>query len=164
MLKETVDANPDVDFFIFATAGGEEDGAGVMMTDQVRNFLAQEDCVFSYGLDQDANNFYFTRSAFDHNDIWMPYTLYNALPIIFGGELKKEVGAAAVAEEAAAANDDETAFLLTWEAFDEDQVLEGFVEDGVVTVTYDETGFMTGDAQIIWDDAVASEEPWAPIE
>ena len=67
------------------------------------------------------------------------------------------------AEITAQTNDDFTAFLLTWEAFDEDQVLEGTVEDGIVTVDYDETGFMTGDAQLIWDDAVASEIPWEPL-
>ena len=68
------------------------------------------------------------------------------------------------AEITAQTNDDFTAFLLTWEAFDEDQVLEGTVEDGIVSVDYDETGFMTGDAQLIWDDAVASEVPWEPIQ
>jgi len=68
------------------------------------------------------------------------------------------------AEITAQTNDDFTAFLLTWEAFDEDQVLEGTVEDGIVSVDYDETGFMTGDAQLIWDDAVASEIPWEPIQ
>ena len=67
------------------------------------------------------------------------------------------------AEITAFTNDDFTAFLLTWEAFDEDQVLEGTVDDGIVSVDYDETGFMTGDAQLIWDDAVASEIPWEPL-
>ena len=67
------------------------------------------------------------------------------------------------AEITAYANDDFTAFRLTWEAFDEDQVLEGTVDDGIVTVDYDETGFMTGDAQLIWDDAVASENAWEPL-
>jgi len=216
MLKEAVAANADYDFFVFATAGGDNDGAGVMMVDQVKNFLAQEDCFFSYGLDPEVNNFYFTRSAFDHDDCWMPFTLYNALPIIFDGALVREAGAAkeapvedaaeeapaeeapaedaaeeAPAEDAAAAeapegytkvkvfdgtygfgdaeitvaaNDDESAFLITFEAFDEDQVLEGTVEDGIVNVEYDETGFMTGDAQLIWDDAVASENAWETID
>ena len=210
MLKEAVEANADYDFFVFATAGGDNDGAGVMMVDQVKNFLAHEDCFFSYGMDPEANNFYFTRSAFDHDDCWMPFTLYNALPVIFEGALVREAGAtteapaenaaaeapaeAAAAEapaEAAAAeapegytkvkvfdgtygfgdaeitvatNDDESAFCITFEAFDEDQVLEGTVEDGIVTVEYDETGFMTGDAQLIWDDAIASENAWETID
>ena len=68
------------------------------------------------------------------------------------------------AEITAYANDDFTAFYLAWEAFDEDQVLEGTVEDGIVTVDYDETGFMTGDCQLIWDDALASTEPWVSAE
>jgi len=66
------------------------------------------------------------------------------------------------AEITAYANDDFTAFYLAWEAFDEDQVLEGTVEDGIVTVDYDETGFMTGDAQLIWDDAMAA-DAWEAI-
>jgi len=61
------------------------------------------------------------------------------------------------AEVTAYTNDDFTAFYLAWEAFDEDQVLEGTVDDGIVSVNYDETGFMTGDAQLIWDDAVAAD-------
>jgi len=67
------------------------------------------------------------------------------------------------AEITAYTNDDFSAFYLAWEAFDEDQVLEGTVEDGIVSVDYDETGFMTGDAQLIWDDAMASEDAWIPV-
>ena len=37
------------------------------------------------------------------------------------------------------------------------------MEDGIVTVEYDETGFMTGDAQLIWDDAVAA-DAWEAID
>ena len=66
------------------------------------------------------------------------------------------------AEITAFTNDDFSAFYLAWEAFDEDQVLEGTVEDGIVTVDYDETGFMTGDAQLIWDDAMAA-DAWEAI-
>ena len=68
------------------------------------------------------------------------------------------------AEVTAFTNDDFTSFYLAWEAFDEDQVLEGTVADGIVTVDYDETGFMTGDCQLIWDDALASTEPWVSAE
>ena len=67
------------------------------------------------------------------------------------------------AEVTAYTNDDFTAFYLAWEAFDEDQVLEGTVDDGIVSVDYDETGFMTGDAQLIWDDAVAA-DAWEAID
>ena len=64
------------------------------------------------------------------------------------------------AEITAYTNDDLSAFLMNFVCFDEDQVLEGTVNDGIVTVTYDETGFMSGDAQLLWDDAVASDNPW----
>ncbi len=60
-------------------------------------------------------------------------------------------------------NDDYSEFYLTFSAFDSDQVLEGTIEDGVVTVTYDATGFFTGDAQALWDSAMADETPWGPI-
>ena len=208
-LKEGVDANADYDFFLFASAGGPDDGAGVNMGNMIKYFMDKEDCFFSYGLDPEVNNFYFTCSDFDHNDIWMPYTLFNFKSIIFNGEVDKaaaaeaEAAPAEAAEEAPAAeetgdkavdaalnipegytmvkvfdgtygfgdaeitvatNDDETAFLITFEAFDEDQVLEGTVADGIVTVDYDETGFMTGDCQLIWDDALASTEPWVSAE
>ena len=208
-LKEGIESNQDYDFFVFATGGGESDGAGVSMGKMVKYFLDKEDCIFSYGLDPEVNNFYFTVSDFDHNDIWMPYTLFNYKGILFNGEADKtaqeqaedrteeNTGEAALAEETEEAagtvdydvpegytqvkvfdgtygfgdaeitaytNDDLTAFYLAWEAFDEDQILEGTVEDGIVTVDYDETGFMTGDAQLIWDDAVASEIPWVSAE
>ena len=68
------------------------------------------------------------------------------------------------AEIAAATNDEESAFYITFEAFDEDQILEGTIEDGICSVEYDETGFMTGDCQLIWDDAQASENPWLPVD
>jgi len=68
------------------------------------------------------------------------------------------------AEITAQTNDDFSAFLITFEAFDEDQVLEGTIEDGICSVDYDETGFMTGDCQLIWDDAMASENPWEPVQ
>ena len=57
-------------------------------------------------------------------------------------------------------NDDFSACCMTWVAFDEDQIVEGTVSDGIVMVTFDLTGFMSMDAQEIWDNAMASEEPW----
>ena len=67
------------------------------------------------------------------------------------------------AEITAATNDDQSAFYITFVCFDEDQILEGTIADGVVSVDYDLTGFVAGDAQLIWDDAVASDEPWNPV-
>ena len=75
------------------------------------------------------------------------YTLVEVFPGTYGfGD----------AEITAYTNDDFSEFYLFYEAFDEDQILYGTVEDGIVNVEYDETGFMTGDAQLIWDDAMAA--------
>ena len=60
-------------------------------------------------------------------------------------------------------NEDQSAFYITFECFDEEQILEGTIDDGIVSVDYDLTGFVSGDAQIIWDDAVASEAAWEVI-
>ncbi len=67
------------------------------------------------------------------------------------------------AEITVSTNDDFSAFYITFECFDEEQILEGTVADGVVTVDYDLTGFVSGDAQQMWDDAQASENAWEPI-
>ncbi len=67
------------------------------------------------------------------------------------------------AEITVSTNDDFSAFYITFECFDEEQILEGTVADGVVTVDYDLTGFVSGDAQQMWDDAQASENIWEPI-
>ena len=67
------------------------------------------------------------------------------------------------AEIVSAMNDDESAFYMQFVCFDEDQILEGTVSDGVVTVTYDKTGFLTSDAQILYDDTIANEEPWQTL-
>ena len=64
------------------------------------------------------------------------------------------------AEITVSTNDDLSAFYITFECFDEEQILEGTVADGVVTVDYDLTGFVAGDAQQMWDDALTSENAW----
>ena len=81
-IKEALDANPDLDVFVFATAGGEKDGAGQNMIPQMKCFYDHND-TFSYGLDPEVNNFYFALSEFRHMDLVMPYTLYNARNILF---------------------------------------------------------------------------------
>ncbi len=63
----------------------------------------------------------------------------------------------------AAMNDDESKFYLTWLAFDEEQVLEGTVENGICKVSFDKSGFMAGDCQLIYDDAIKSTEPWLTL-
>lgn len=81
-IKEALDAHPELDTFIFATAGGEKDGAGQGMIPQMQYFYDQTDTM-SYGLDPEVNNFYFALSEFRHMDLVAPYTLYNARNIIF---------------------------------------------------------------------------------
>lgn len=68
------------------------------------------------------------------------------------------------AEIVAAMNDAEDAFYLTFVCFDEEQIVEGTIANGIAMVTFDKTGFMAMDAQQICDDAFASEEPWAPLQ
>lgn len=51
----------------------------------------------------------------------------------------------------AAVNDDNTKFYAVFTAFEEEQILEGTVDNNVVTVTFDKSGFMSGDAQAIYD-------------
>ena len=67
------------------------------------------------------------------------------------------------AEITAYTNEDQSAFYITFECFDEDQILEGTIDDGIVNVDYDLSGFVSGDAQIIWDDAVASDAAWEAV-
>lgn len=68
------------------------------------------------------------------------------------------------AEIVAAFNDAEDAFYLTFVCFDEEQIVEGTIANGIAMVTYDKTGFMAADAQLMCDDAFASAEPWAPLQ
>lgn len=64
------------------------------------------------------------------------------------------------AEITVSTDNDFSTFYITFECFDEEQILEGTVTDGVVTVDYDLTGFVSGDAQQMWDDAMTSENAW----
>jgi len=79
-LKAAVDANPDLDFFILATAGGPNDAQG--MQEQLEYFAQQSD-TFSFGNDPSVNNLYFIRSEFNHNDLYFPYSLANTGDIFF---------------------------------------------------------------------------------
>ncbi len=65
------------------------------------------------------------------------------------------------AQITAATNDDYSRFFFTFVTFGETQAVEGSVDDGIVMVENDLTGFMGLDAQYIWDDAVASDIPWS---
>ena len=88
-------------------------------------------------------------------DVTIPdgYTQYQTFDATFGfGD----------AEVTLAINDDGTQFYAGFIAFEELQELEGVVnDDGAVTVTYDKTGFMSGDAQMIYDNA--DPDVWQPV-
>ena len=82
------------------------------------------------------------------------YTQYQTFDATFG------FGDAAIT---LAINDDGTQFYAGFVAFEELQELEGIVNDGgTVTVTFDKTGFMSGDAQMIYDSA--DPDAWQPVE
>ncbi len=86
-LKEPIEANPDLDFFIYATAGGPSDKSGTAnlaedMQAQMQYYASQTD-VFSFGSDPEVNNLYFVRSEFAHNDLYFPYSLANAAEVLF---------------------------------------------------------------------------------
>lgn len=46
-------------------------------------YYAQQTDTFSFGNDPAVNNIYFCRSEFLHNDLYMPYSLYNAAKVLF---------------------------------------------------------------------------------
>ena len=79
-LKEAIDAHPELDFFIFGASGGEIDAPA--MRTQMAYFVKQTD-TFSYGLDPEVNNFYYTCAEFPHNDVFFPFYLYNARDVLF---------------------------------------------------------------------------------
>lgn len=78
-LKEAVDDNPDMDFFIYVGSGGPTD-AGSLRT-QMAYFEKQP--IFSYGDDPKTNNLYYVLSNFEHGDLYAPYYYYNSLQVLF---------------------------------------------------------------------------------
>lgn len=64
-------------------------------------------------------------------------------------------------EATAYANDDMSKYVVMFTAFDEAQVLECVIEDGVPRVAYDMTGFFSNDVQLIADSL--DSEAWQPI-
>ncbi|MCF0228237.1 MAG: hypothetical protein HUJ76_00915 [Parasporobacterium sp.] len=81
-INETVTANSDLDFFIFATSGGEEDGAGQNMIPQLQQFYAHPE-TYSYGTDTGVNNFCFAVSEFSHTDQVVPHSWYVFKDVLF---------------------------------------------------------------------------------
>lgn len=72
--------NPDLPFYIFATAGDPEVDA-VPMHEQMRYLSRREE--FSYGTDTTKNNLYFSVSEFHHDDILVPFYYWNSLKVLF---------------------------------------------------------------------------------
>ena len=74
-----IKAHPELDFFIYATNGGEEDIKE--MKTQMR-YITKEDC-FSYGRDPSKNNIFYSVSDFYHTDYLVPYYFWNSLKVLF---------------------------------------------------------------------------------
>lgn len=81
-LKEAVEQNPEYDFFIYATTGGESDNIG-NMKEQMKYLVNHDDSFLSYGLDPERNNFFFSCSEFTHYDSFIPYSIADAATILF---------------------------------------------------------------------------------
>ena len=79
-LKETVEAYPDLPFFIIAQSGAAND-ATAMRTQM--SYIIDQDGPFSYGMNPEKNNFYYTCSDFQHVQLYIPYYLYTARDILF---------------------------------------------------------------------------------
>ena len=79
-LKETIVANPDLDFFIYVTSGRDSDSPKLRA--QMQYIVKQTD-TFSFGTDPVSNNMYYAVSDFAHSDWSMPYSLYNIMQVFF---------------------------------------------------------------------------------
>ena len=79
-VSEPIKAHPELDFFIIAQSGDETDATA--MRTQMKYFIDQTD-VFSYGLDREENNIYYTCSDFKHMEHYFPYYIYTAKDILF---------------------------------------------------------------------------------
>lgn len=77
-LKEAPEAHPDLDFFIFAASGGDDDIPAVR--GQIKTFLDQG--YFSYGKDPSQNNFFYLLSDYNHGNFACDY-YYNSLQVFF---------------------------------------------------------------------------------
>lgn len=65
-------------------------------------------------------------------------------------------------EAVCAVNEEGSRFYIEFTAFGDEQVLSGDLEDGAAKVTYDKSGFFSGDAQLIVD--CIDPEAWRPVE
>ena len=78
-IREPIEANPDLPYFIFASNGYPKD-IGIM-TEQMKYITKAEG--FSYGRDPEKNNIFFALSNFYHSDILVPHYYYNSLKVFF---------------------------------------------------------------------------------
>ena len=62
-----------------------------------------------------------------------------------------------------AMNEDETEFYAKYSVMSRENVIEGTVENGIVTVTFNAIGFADDDAQLMYEDAMDDEIPWEPV-
>ena len=84
----------------------------------------------------------------------IPRGLYQVQQYTFEGGFGK-------ADVTCAVDDAKTKVYMTFVAFDQQQVMEGVLNDGIITVTYDQSGFMTNDAQAIYN--AADQNNWQPV-
>lgn len=79
-LAASVDANPDLDYFIYVCSGGANDATALRV--QMKYFTSRTD-YFSYGTDPETNNIYYSVSEFGHSDLYALYYFYNILQVFF---------------------------------------------------------------------------------
>lgn len=83
-LKETIDAHPELDFFIYMGSGASTDVSAMdaaTMRQQMAYFEKQD--AFSYGKNPETNNFCYMLSNFAHGEQYVPYYYYNSLQVLF---------------------------------------------------------------------------------
>ncbi|MBR2324388.1 MAG: hypothetical protein IKA39_05845 [Clostridia bacterium] len=79
-VKETIDAHPGLDFFLFPASGGTNDRPEYI--EQMAYFMKQTD-YFSIGKDPSKNNFYYSIADYAHGDPCSPFYFYNSLQVFF---------------------------------------------------------------------------------
>lgn len=82
-VKETLEAHPDLDFYLSCYIGGNADQKMMEGFVPMMQYFYEQTDTFSYGTDPAENNFYFVISEYAHNDLYFPYILANARNFIF---------------------------------------------------------------------------------
>lgn len=81
-VREPFEKNPELPFFLMMTFEWPDMSKGFSNAELLQDLYAQTD-LFSYGLDPEENNMYFTVSNYRHLDYYMPRYLYQARNILF---------------------------------------------------------------------------------